>query len=61
MVSNMAKIVQIVQAPAPAVGNANIPAPTHTPAIIEAPPNREGCLLIMNPFELMKSNCSILP
>ncbi|CAH1594725.1 hypothetical protein THF1C08_360004 [Vibrio jasicida] len=42
MVTKMAIILQVVQAPAPALGNPSIPAPTQTLAIIQAPPNKDG-------------------
>src|SRR5690554_5679822 len=42
MVSISAKPDQVVQAPAPELGRPSIPAPTHTPSIMQAPPTREG-------------------
>ena len=46
MVKQMASTDQIVHAPAPEVGKPSIPAPTHTLAIIQAPPKTEGCFCI---------------
>ena len=42
MVRIMASEDQLVQAPAPALGNPNMPAPTQTLAIMQAPPVTDG-------------------
>ena len=42
MVRMMARVDQLVQAPAPALGSPSMPAPTQTLAMMQAPPMTDG-------------------